>query len=113
MPLERVSDPGQSCYLIKPYLVPGSALYHPPATFSNGAAYADLDRDGDLELVINRLNEPALLYENRARQLLPHHYLTVQLTGHPPPGAKVVIQAGGKRQMAEYSPARGFQSSAA
>jgi len=85
--------------------------------FSNGAAYADLDNDGALDLVVNNLNAPAAIYRNRARELdsAGHHYLTVALRGSGANtgglGAKVMITAGGARQLVEVMPTRGFQSS--
>ncbi len=51
-------------------------------TFSNGAAYGDLDQDGDLDLVINNINEPVILMENRASEIKPEdHYLRIRLKG--------------------------------
>lgn len=51
-------------------------------TFSNGAAYGDLDNDGDLDLVINNINDPVLLLKNNANELLPEkNYLRVKLIG--------------------------------
>ena len=51
-------------------------------TFSNGAAYGDLDQDGDLDLVINNLNDKALLMENNGSELHPEQgYLRVRLEG--------------------------------
>jgi len=82
------------------------------ALFSNGAAYADLDNDGDLDLVVNNLNEKASIYENQGRG---RNYLTVRLNGPPPNswgvGAKVILKSGGRSQLQELMPTRGFQSS--
>ncbi len=81
---------------------------------SNGAAYADLDLDGDLDLVINNLEAAASLYENRAVQQGTGHWLRVKLEGAggaSAMGAKVHVRAGGIRQLQELMLTRGFQSS--
>ncbi len=81
---------------------------------SNGAAYADLDNDGDLDIVTNNINEPAFIYQNKSNEQLKHHYLQVKLTGNGKNtggvGAKVMIYANGKQQYLEQTPSRGFQS---
>src|ERR1044071_6896957 len=83
--------------------------------FSNGAAYADLDNSGALDLVVNNLNAPAAIYRNRAREATGNHYLRVTLRGLAPNtggiGAKVIVTHGGRRQLLEQMPTRGFQSS--
>ena len=83
-------------------------------TLSNGATYADLDNDGDLDLVVNRVNEPAVILEN---QMPPRASLTILLSGPPGNpfgvGVRVTGWAGGQQQQAEQMFTRGFQSATA
>ena len=86
--------------------------------FSNGAAYVDLNNSGALDLVVNRLNAPAAIYRNHAREITGNHYLQVVLQGSGANtagiGAKVVLKQGGRGgtvQTLEQFPTRGFQSS--
>nr|WP_225840832.1 VCBS repeat-containing protein [Rufibacter glacialis] len=85
------------------------------ASNSNGAAYADLDNDGDLDLVANNVNQPAFVYQNHAEKQLKHHYLQVKLAGSGKNtqglGAKVTLYHQGQQQFLEQMPSRGFQSS--
>lgn len=82
---------------------------------SNGSAYADLDNDGDLDLIVNNINQPAFIYRNDANTQLHHHYLSINLKGSNANtqglGAKVRIWAGGQQQLLEQMPARGYQGS--
>lgn len=82
---------------------------------SNGAAYVDLDNDGDLDLVVNNINQPAFIYQNEANKQLKNHYLKVKLQGAGKNtdglGAAVTIYNNGQKQYLEQMPARGFQSS--
>jgi enediyne biosynthesis protein E4 len=84
-------------------------------TFSNGAAYADLDADGDLDLAINNINDPAFVYENRCNEITKNNYLRLKLVGdslnHFALGATVKMYAGKNAvQYLEDYPYRGFQS---
>ncbi len=81
---------------------------------SNGAAYADLDNDGDLDLIVNNINRPAFIYRNES-QKGDSNYLQIKLKGadlnSDGIGAKISIYENGKTQALEQSPMRGYLSS--
>ncbi|TAH12033.1 MAG: RNA-binding protein [Runella slithyformis] len=83
-------------------------------TVACGAAYADFDNDGDLDLITNNTNEPACLYRNNQQAQNPHNYLKIKLNGGVQNrfglGAKVYLYAGEQVQYQEFMPTRGFQS---
>ena len=84
-------------------------------SFSNGSAYGDLDNDGDLDLVINNVNETAFVYQNTSPVEL-NNYLSIELRSDSKNtraiGAKVIITYGEmEKQMVEQFPSKGFQSS--
>ena len=81
-------------------------------TYSNGAAYSDLDLDGDLDIVVNNLNEKATLLENKTKAT---NYITINLLEKEnnlnTNGAKVYLYAGNKSFYKEQTTVRGFLSS--
>ncbi|MDB5247305.1 MAG: repeat domain in Vibrio, Colwellia, Bradyrhizobium and Shewanella [Segetibacter sp.] len=87
-------------------------------SFSNGGAYADLDNDGDLDLVINNINESSFIYENTLSskgQIAKQHYLALTISGpgkNPGGiGATVGIYFEGNKQLYyEHQPCRGYLS---
>ncbi len=83
-------------------------------SFSNGCAYADLDNDGDHDLIVNNVNMPSFVYENTSDEL-GYNFLKIILKGQKENtkaiGAKAVIYACDKTFMTEQFPSRGFQSS--
>jgi enediyne biosynthesis protein E4 len=84
--------------------------------FSNGAAYADLDNDGDLDIVVNHQNAVASVFRNNTRERFPDkNFLQLTLTGSGKNtnaiGAKIQIYTNKKVQYYEHISTRGFQSS--
>lgn len=82
---------------------------------SHGALFADLDNDGDLEIVVNTMNKPAKIYENRTNDKKELNFLKVKLNGPKGNvnglGTKVVLIVSGKKQYHEHYTTRGFESS--
>lgn len=84
-------------------------------SFSNGAAYGDLDNDGDLDLVINNENGPAFVYKNNSREINKNNYIGIELKGTASNlfaiGSQVKIYSGNEIISRQLMPSRGFQSS--
>ena len=82
--------------------------------YSYGAAYADLDNDGRLDLVVNNIDGPAFIYHNVRRPDDAHHVLNVRLEGDGANrrgiGATLILTAGGRKQYLYHSPYRGYMS---
>ena len=79
--------------------------------FSNGATYADLDNDGDLELIVNNVDQEAQIYRNNSN----NNFIKVKLKGSDqnPLGidSRVFVKTSDNNQMQELTLSRGFQSS--
>lgn len=93
----------------------GDSIQNDKSTYSNGAAYADLDNDGDLDLIVNNIDDPVLLYENKNSDRGKKSFLDITLKGSDKNsnavGAKIILFANGQVRTYENSPVKGFQSS--
>jgi enediyne biosynthesis protein E4 len=85
------------------------------STCTNGAAYADFDNDGDMDLVLNHLNQPAEILQNQTQQTNNPHFLDIRLSSKcantKAIGSKISVFTGKTQQIQELSPIRGFLSS--
>ena len=81
---------------------------------SNGAAYADLDNDGDLDLVVNNINQPAGVFLNSTTAETPQHFLQIKLAGEAQNtlglGSKVQLYSKSETQVLYQNPTRGYLS---
>ena len=83
-------------------------------TYSNGAVYADLDNDGDLDIVVNNIDEPALVYRNTSNDNGLRPAVRLELEGSSnnkrAVGTKLIIYSGDSTYLYEKFPVKGFQS---
>ncbi len=85
------------------------------STFSNGSVYADLDNDGDLDIVVNNINDPVVVYANNANDKKEKAYASIKLKGQENNinaiGAKIILFCNKGVRTYENTPVHGFQSS--
>lgn len=85
------------------------------ASYANGAAWADLDRDGDLDLIVNNIDAEASIFQNKTNGKSDAHHINFKLNGPPTNqnglGSRVTIWTNGQPQQVENYPVRGYASS--
>ena len=82
-------------------------------SFSNGSAYADLNNDGFLDLIVSNINEAAFIYKNEGPRTSKNHYLRIQLedtSGQTTQGTTVMVESAGVRQYVTTTSVRGMYS---
>ena len=91
------------------------SIVNDKSTYSNGAVYADLDNDGDLDVVVNNIDDPVLVYENKHNDKGDRSFADITLKGSEKNtnaiGAKIIEFTNDQVRTYENYPVRGFQSS--
>src|SRR5680860_724693 len=84
-------------------------------SISNGSAFADLDNDGDLDLIVNNINHKASILENKSEKHADKNFLKIRLEGKPGNlqgiGTTILVETQGKRQYYQHYLSRGYESS--
>ena len=84
-------------------------------SYSNGAVYADLDADGDLDLIVNNIDHEAFLLKNRSREMATGNYIQFAFSVDMPQvesyNAKIRLRSGDSLQYQEFHPTRGYAGS--
>jgi len=85
-----------------------------PPSFSNGAVYADLDNDGDLDLIVNNIDDPAFIYKNNSREMNRSNYLRFRFLKNKASKEEVygaivkLYDSKNNLQLQRYDPQRGY-----
>ena len=84
-------------------------------SLSNGAIYADLDDDGDMDIIVNNIDNYAFVYRNNSDKINSNHYLKIKFEGagmnRGGIGARVEVKCSDKLFVQEHMPSRGYMSS--
>lgn len=84
-------------------------------SLSNGSAYADLDNDGDMDLVVNQVNDYALIYKNNTSEKKVNHFIRIKFDGSglnkEGIGSRVQVTCNHQTYTQEFMPSRGYMSS--
>ena len=84
-------------------------------SFSNGAAFADFDQDGDMDILVNNIDDTPFLYQNNSNEMEEANFLSIKLSGAPTNklaiGTQVILTTGGNKQYQTLRTTQGFFSS--